>query len=252
MKKYILAVLIAALIFTNAGFAQNEKTKKTSKHKIEFTTKDRYILVGDLYLSDKQTDKPLIVLLHSFSLSSSVWTDIAQNLRAKGYNILAMDIRGHGRSVYNEDMKLKSRFKFTQKEWSKLPEDVAQSIDYIKTHYTKVNCKDVIIVGADIGASAGLLAGEKMKPQPKKFVLISPQINFKGLYLPVKTANILNSDFLLLISSADKTSIENGEKLSRFIQKTPKIKYYPLGGAGNQLLKVNKEAQEDIINFIIN
>ena len=251
MKKYILALLVAFFVFQGATFAQNE-TKKTTKHKIEFTTKDNYILVGDLYIADKVSTKPLVILLHSFSLNSSVWVDTAQNLRAKGYNVLAMDIRGHGRSVYNEDMKLKSRFKFSQKEWAKLPTDVLQSIDYIKTHYTKINCKDLIIVGADIGASAGILAGEKTNPQPKKFVLISPQLNFKGLYLPVKTANLINSDFLILVSSADKTSIENTEKLTRFIQKTPQVKYYPLGGAGNQLLKVNSNAKEDIINFIIN
>ncbi len=251
MKKYILALLVAFFVFQGAVFAQNEN-KKTTKHKIEFTTKDNYILVGDLYLAEKTSTKPLVVLLHSFSLNSGVWVDIAQNLCAKGYNVLAMDARGHGRSVYNEDMKLKSRFRFNQQEWAKLPEDVLQSVDYIKEHYTKINCKDKIIVGADIGASAGILAGEKMRLQPKKFVLISPQIDFKGLYIPVKTANIINSDFLILISSADKTSISNAEKLTRFIQKTPQIKYYPLGGTGNQLLKVNPSAKEDIVNFIIN
>ena len=97
------------------SFAEAKPKKKklvSTKHKIEFVTRDKFILVGDLYLASQETNKPLIVLLHSFSLNAKTWTDMAESLRVKGYNVLAMDLRGHGRSLYNENLKIKSRFYF--------------------------------------------------------------------------------------------------------------------------------------------
>ena len=66
------------------------KKQPITKHKIEFTTKDKFILVGDLYIANPKTDKPLVVALHSFSMNAKVWEGITQNLRIKGYNVLAM------------------------------------------------------------------------------------------------------------------------------------------------------------------
>lgn len=223
-----------------------KKKEPATKHKIEFLTKDKFILSGDLYIAKPKTNKPLVVALHSFSLSSKSWQNIADNLRLKGYNVLAMDLRGHGRSIYNENLKLKSRYKFDKNDWQKLPFDVVESINYVKNNYPAINCNDVIIIGADIGASAGVLAGVNLKKQPVKFVMISPMINFKGLYIPIKIANYTDTKFLLLLSKSDKV-------LFNFYTKDkPIIKTYPIGGPGNQLIKANPDAVNDIVNFILN
>ena len=246
MKKVIsLFIILVMFIFCNGTFAAKKKKKEPSiKHKIEFVTKDKFILSGDIYFAQNKSSKPLVILLHSFGLNSYAWKDLALALRAKDFNVLAMDLRGHGRSVYNESLKLKSRYKFTQNDWRKLPDDVIQSVSYIKANYPYINCDDVIIVGADIGASTGILAGKLMKKEPVKFVMISPMLNFKGLYIPYKVANYSDTKFLVLLSKSDKI-------LFNFYTKTkPIIKTYPLGGPGNQLLKVNPESINDIVNFI--
>ena len=159
-----------------------KKKQPSTKHKIEFVTRDKFILVGDLYIATEQTNKPLVVLLHSFSMNAQVWKDMAQNLRLKGYNVLAMDLRGHGRSVYNEQLKLKSRFYYKNDTWAKLPKDVVDSVKYIKANYPKINCDDIVIVGADIGASAGAVAAMSFSKVPQKLVLISPMLEFKGFF----------------------------------------------------------------------
>ena len=222
------------------------KKEANTKHKIELLTKDKFILSGDLYISSQKTNKPLVVALHSFSMSAKHWNDLAQNLRLKGYNVLAMDLRGHGRSVYNENLKLKSRYKFTKKDWQKLPNDVIESINYIKSNYPAINCDNIIFIGADIGASAGVLAGVNLKNQPSKFVIISPMIDFKGLYIPVQIANYTDTRFLILLSKSDKILFKLHTK------QDPIIKTYPIGGPGNQLIKSNPAAIDDIVNFIIN
>ncbi len=254
MKKIILVIMafLFAFCFLTSFEAQavvkkQVKVKKIkTKHKIEFTTKDKFILAGNIYLANPRTNKPLVVALHSFSLNGSAWEPLAEKLRLRGYNVLAMDLRGHGRSVYNENLQLKSRYKFTYKDWQKLPKDVVESINYVKSNYPYVNCNDIIIVGADIGASAGVLAGGPLKKQPLKIVMISPMLNFKGLYTPNRVVSYTTSKFMILLSKSDKV-------LFNFHTQTkPLIKEYPFGGPGNQLLKANPGAIDDIVNFIVN
>lgn len=244
-KNFVFVLIISIVFsFVFSPVAFGAKKKSQSKHKIEFVTKDKFILVGDLYLSPSQSQKPLVVCLHSFSLNALAWSNLAKALQHKGYNVLAMDLRGHGRSVYNENLKLKSRYKFSNSDWQKLPNDVIESIAYIKSHYPHINCNNIIFVGADVGASAGVIAGNSLNPKPSKFVMVSPMLNFKGLYIPIKVANYTNTKFLVILSKSDKI-------LFNFYTKDkPIIIKYPIGGPGNQLLKVNPSSVSDIVNFI--
>lgn len=254
MKK-LLVITIAILfalpcLYTKAApvttpVKQAKAKKVQTKHKIEFTTKDKFILGGNIYLANPKTDKPLVVALHSFSLNGNAWATLAEKLRLRGYNVLAMDLRGHGKSIYNENLKVKTRYNFTYQDWQKLPKDVVDSINYVKSNYPYINCNDIIIVGADIGASAGILAGGPLRKQPLKIVMISPMANFKGLYIPSKVVSYTSSKFMILLSQTDKI-------LFNFNAQTkPIVKEYPLGGSGNQLLKANPQAVDDIVNFIV-
>ncbi len=251
MKKRLVCIflLVFALFNSISATAATKSAKKKNapiKHKIEFTTRDKFILVGDLYMPQTPTSKPLVVCLHSYSMNSLVWTNLAQALRNKGYNVLAMDLRGHGRSVYNEDLKLKSRFYFKTEVWQRLPKDVIESINYVKQNYPRVNTNQVIIVGSDVGASAGVIAALTMREVPKKMVLISPMLEFKGLGMPVRTPKFYDTKIMILIPKTDRIMIN-------FYTKTPMtIKQYQSGGPGNQLLKVNPDSINEIVNFIIN
>ena len=247
MRKFFGYVIIVLLLFSFMNLAQAKPKKKkppSTKHKIEFVTRDKFILVGDLYLASEPSSKPLVVLLHSFSMNAQVWKDMAQNLRLKGYNVLAMDLRGHGRSVYNEQLKLKSRFYYKNDTWAKLPKDVIDSIKYVKSNYPKINCDDVVIVGADIGASAGAIAALSLKKVPEKLVLISPMAEFKGIRMPIKTSKFYNAKIFMVLAKTDRILMN----FSTFYP--PIVKHYPNGGPGNHLLRANQDAYFDVINFI--
>ena len=249
MRKFFGYVIIVLLLFSFMNLAQAKPKKKkpiSTKHKIEFVTRDKFILVGDLYLANPETNKPLVVCLHSFSMNAQTWKDMAENLRLKGYNVLAMDLRGHGRSVYNESLKLKSRYYYKQDTWQKLPKDVYDAVKYVKANYPKVNCNETIIIGADIGASAGAIGAMSLARAPQKMILISPMIEFKGLRMPIRTNKFVDTKIMMVLAKTDRI-------LMNFNTKTPAIiKHYPIGGPGNQLIKANKEAYDDIIKFIIN
>lgn len=249
MKKFlglVISILLLLSMFSVVEAKPKKKKVVSTKHKIEFTTRDKFILVGDLYLASVESKKPLVVLLHSFSMNAQVWKEMAENLRLKGYNVLAMDLRGHGRSVYNENLKLKSRFYYKADTWQKLPKDTVDAIKYVKNNYPKINCDDVVIVGADIGAISGAITGMSLVKPPQKLVLISPMLEFKGIRMPLRTNKYIDTKIMMILAKTDRI-------LMNFNTKTlPLIKQYPVGGPGNQLIKANKEASDDIIKFIIN
>ena len=249
MKRVLsLFILITLFFSTTLAFgakAKKKKPKKT-KQKIEVLTKDKFILAGDIYLSSTPSNKPLVVLVHSFSMNALSWATLAQNLREKGYNVVAMDLRGHGRSVYNEKLKYKSRYNFKDSDWQKLPSDIQDTIKYVKDNFSKIDTTHTILVGADVGANACALAGSMMKIPPQKLVLISPMYEFKGLKMPTKTLRFQESKLMLVLSKSDKLFFSLNTKTP------PVVKKYPLGGPGMQLIKANKSAVFDIVNFIIN
>ena len=249
MRKFFGYVIIVSLLFSSllTCEAKPKKTKKpviTTKHKVEFTTRDKFILVGDLYLAQPETEKPLVVFLHSYATNAQVWKDIAEDLRKKGHNVLTMDLRGHGRSVYNNKLKLKSRYYFTNADWKKLTADIIDSIKYVKSQYPKINTDDVVLVGADIGAQASANAAVSLGKTPEKLILISPMLEFKGIEMPIKTHKFKKTKIFMMMSKTDRL-------LFKFDTETPPIiAHYPNGGPGVQLIKLNKEATSDIINFI--
>ena len=246
MLKYSTIILIFASLFSFCFADSQLKRKVSQKQKIEFATRDGFILVGDLYLAQHNSTKPLVVCLHSFSMNSFAWQDLAANLRLKDYNVLTMDIRGHGRSVYDTKLKIKSRYQFTKEDWQRLPRDFVQSINYVKSNYADINTNEIILVGADIGAIAGAIGSLNLKPVPSKMIFISPVMSFKGLSMPVKTLKFYNSKMMYITTKNDRVF------LNFYLSTSPTIKQYPLGGPGTQLIKVNPEAVNDIVNFIIN
>ena len=146
----------------------------------------------------------------------------------------------------NEELKLKSRFYYKQDAWQKLPKDMIDAIKYVNANYPKINCEDIIIMGADIGANAGMIGAMSLKKVPNKIVLISPMLKFKGLAMPVGSSKFVDTKIFMALAKTDRILINFGTKTK------PIVKYYPIGGPGNHLIRANKDAFEDIFNFIVN
>lgn len=252
MKRIFLSAILALtlLALTPSAFCAPAKGPKGIV-RTEIETKDEFTLVGDFYPSRVKDKKmPLVFLLHSFGGKSSDWGPLPQKIVEGGYNVFALDLRGHGRSVYNANLRYRTYKQFTSDVWAKFPKDVLEVINYLKDTYSKVDYTKIIFVGADLGANAAVLAGDELKPRPIKMALISPAQIFKGLYIPIVISNYPNTPMLILASSSDTHFANQAKMLSRFIQSAQTIKLYPHGGSGTILLKRNPSAYDDIVKFI--
>ena len=252
MRKVFLTIIFTFALLALTPFAIcAEKKESKGVARTEIETKDGFTLVGDFYPSRVKDKKmPLVILLHSFAGKSTDWGPLQQMIVERGYNVFALDLRGHGRSVYTSDLKYRTYKHFKSTTWTKLPEDTLEVINHLKDTYSKVDYSKIILIGADLGANTAVLAGNKLKPMPLKMVLISPSKSFKGLYIPIVISNFPRTPMLTLASDSDKHFASQAKILSRFIQSAQMLKLYPQGGSGTILLKRNPVAYGDIVKFI--
>jgi len=81
-------------------------------------------------------------------------------------------------------------------------------------------------------------------------ILISPSMNFKGLYVPIAMTEIGTMPILSMVSKQDDYSIQEQKKLSKFAQGAFYAQNYPKGGMGMMMLKANPSMTKDIVSWL--
>lgn len=251
MKK-LITILVVLMITATCVFAA-EDNKKTEKNVIEiqYQTKDNFLLKAKLSLpTDKRSKYPMVVMLHSLGYSSDYWMNLPTKFRQAGFAVLEIDLRGHGKSIYDADFKKINWFYLSNKSFKKYPRDVLSMLVYVNQNYKNVSVSNLTFVGADIGANTAILAASQLKNKPAAMVLISPSVQFKGLYTPIALTDV-PCPLLIMFSQKDDYSKKEAATLIKFAQKEYDIKSYPEGGPGMLMLKVNPGMDNDIVNWVV-
>ena len=219
MKRIILILtLFLLLINTIANAATNTISKEITATSVDGFTMKGYLEYPKI---KNQKEFPTVVLLHSIGYSSDWWCNLPQDLLNQGYAVLKIDLRGHGKSVYNSKLSRTSWSGMTNNAFAKYPDDVIKVIEQVKSENTKkVFFHNWAIVGSDIGASTAILAADKISYKPKTLVLLSPVVETKGLYVPVKLANLDKIDIFSISGTNDNTGHNAQEYLKKFSQAT--------------------------------
>ena len=250
LKKIILFLLIflAFICITSNTSCQ----AKTIKKEIEVQTKDARILKATVSYNkiDGVSKYPTVLLLHSLGYSSINWGTLIDDLNYAGFAVIAMDFRGHGKSVYNANLQQKSWVYLTPKAYQKFPNDVYTVLNAAQTQAKMVSLDNMAIVGADIGANTAILTCKLLTKKPKALVLISATTSFKGLYVPVTLTEIGQIPILSISSAQDGYCLKEQLKLSKFSQGAFYVKNYPKGGMGMMMLKTNPNMSRDITNWL--
>lgn len=217
MKRIIL-ILAFFLILINGVLAASSTTKR----EISVQSVDGFNIKATLEYPKVKSQKEFqtVVLLHSLGYSSGWWETLPRELMDKGYAVLRIDLRGHGASVYSGKLVRTSWKSMTNSAYAKYPDDVVKVIETVKAENSKkVFFNSWAIVGSDIGASTAILVADKIAYKPKTLVLLSPVVETKGLYVPVKFAN-LDIDVFSISGTGDMSGEKAQDYLKKFAQAT--------------------------------
>lgn len=218
MKKVLVLILTSFLFFINTSV---DAAQKIINKELKVVAEDGFNIKASLSYPDikSQREFSTVVLLHSLGYNSQWWEDLPQRLLDKGYAVLTIDLRGHGGSVFNSKLSKISWKSMKNSAYAKCPQDVVNVFAAVKDEIPKRNFfNNWAIVGADIGASAGVMAADIFPKDPRTIVMISPVVKAKGLFIPVSMAHLESVDFLSISGTDDIMSKEAEIYLSKFAQ----------------------------------
>jgi len=136
----------------------DEFTKKYPAKKVEFTTSDNRIVVGNLY--EIGLNKPIILLGHQAGSNKYEYADIAPKLNAMGYNALAIDLTGggtfaaHNNETLDRGTDVKNDRRLIQR---RTRQEMNAAVDYL---YKKYNQK-VIVWGSSLSANFAIIVAAR-------------------------------------------------------------------------------------------
>ena len=204
---------------------------------VECEVKDGSIIVADVYYPEvKKAKYSTIVMLHSLGYNSTRWAEYAKSLAATGYGVVAIDFRGHGRSVYTAKLNRQSWTNYKREVFKKYPDDIMAILRLIKEEFPNLSFEEWGIVGADIGANTAVLVAEKAKNKPKTLVLISPHESHKGLFIPISIVNMGAIPVLSISCEGDNTTIAAQKNLQKYAQADFQIKNFKNNMSGMHMV----------------
>jgi hypothetical protein len=119
---FVAIVMIVTTLFAFSFFQEAESTPDEPRD-VWYTSTDGAIINASFYPSMFE-ERPTIYLVHDIGDDRTVWDDYARELQDTGYNVLAMDLRGHGESFMNiKDPSIVY-------DWTTMTPDEAVGIEY--------------------------------------------------------------------------------------------------------------------------
>ncbi|HRF95664.1 MAG TPA: alpha/beta fold hydrolase [Aggregatilineales bacterium] len=202
IKKLLGIVGVFLIVF--ATVAQEDTTKVP----VELEASDGLILMGDFY---PQTEPSIaILLLHMNGSDRNGWSVLIPELQEAGYSVLAVDMRGFGKTG-------------GAKEWTLAQEDVQVWLDWLKL---QENVSGIAIVGASVGAGLGLI-GCANDPDCQTVVALSPGEDFFGVEpADAISTGLADRPILLVASQGDTDSADAVRAFAQIAQGIFSVQMY--------------------------
>lgn len=212
--------------------------------KISLITEDNIRLSGLLWNAQSRFS---VLLLHMMPATKESWTDLANRLFHRGFNVLAIDFRGHGNS---DGGSYKS---FTDEQHQQYILDTQAAIEWLREKYPKTT---VDLAGASIGAN---IAIQYMADHVEiaKGVALSAGMNYHGVHAGELVENLHVDQEVLYVASHDDMrsgGSDCGVMAEQLAQKTAarsKTIIYDSGGHGTDMWLNHPELLDKIVSFLV-
>lgn len=218
--------------------------KDYTEHSI--STPQGWTMWGRCYVSSK--DAPLVVLIHGLNTDQSSWSALLPPLREKGYNVLALDLPGHGMSkMCNGSYKSVSESTLRAQDFQEMPSDVSMLVLRVTTD-TGISRERILVVGASIGANIGIIYAAS-DSKVSGLILMSPIKQFVDDLPESHTGEIGDRPMMIQVSTSDSNSINTAHTLD---DKYANSELYPYSGSshGTNMLGGVSDAIPDILTWL--
>ncbi len=176
--------------------------------KITFRTKDGVLIAGN-YFKPQKEHSPVFLLLHMMPATKESWNTFALRLAARGFACLAIDLRGHGRSIDKNGKRIDYK-EFRDAEHRGSMNDIESAKEFLAGQ-KDVDISRFSIAGASIGANLALWQAS-MDKDVRLLVLLSAGLNYRGIQAP-ELAPKYPGPVYILASEGDTYAAESSRQL---------------------------------------
>ncbi|HWP46212.1 MAG TPA: alpha/beta fold hydrolase [Candidatus Limnocylindrales bacterium] len=215
-----------------------------------FTTDDEVKISASWTVpaGEKKGKKIPLILVHHFGGSRVQWDAFTPAFLEKGYAVLAIDLRGHGKSISKGKTVLNAKAPdFLQQEAGNMVWDIKAAIKWLKTQ-PQIEGKKIGIIGGDLGANVAFVSAGTFK-EIRAAVALSPGID-RLIGVEVKKFNPKSILFMATLGDGQGASSVAAEGLANMTEDPKETKIYRGKAHGIAILYGNPEAQEDIFAWL--
>lgn len=191
---------------------------------------DGLTLVGEFYAARDYA--PTVMLLHMLGSRRSAWQPLIPSLTDAGYNVLAVDLRGHGETGGARD-------------WALAERDIQTWIDWLMAQPTSADAP-IALVGGSIGANLALV-GCAADERCTTVIALSPGLDYGGITPEFAIEGLEDRPVLLVASQDDTTSSETVKLFTGIAQGELGVQLYSGNAHGTALLTVPEPLVIDLI-----
>lgn len=211
-------------------------TTNIQEEEVKISVGDGVDLSGSFYAPNQATTPwPGVLLLHMAYGDRHDWGDFPKKLGAAGYAVLAVDLRGHGKSGGNRD-------------WSKGPQDAAQAWRFL-TNQPGVDPQRTAIVGASFGANLALVQGAA-EDAVRTVVLLSPGLNYFGISTAGAMKDFGERPVLIAASSEDSYAAESARQLKQLAAGPAELQMFDGAGHGTHMFSAQPELAQQVLDWL--
>ena len=248
--KYLLIViigLIVILIGVALGVYYYGVTGSTlpflgeRTYNLAFETEDELNIAATYYPSTGTISDKGVILVHSQGQDRREWVDFAQQLQEAGFEVISMDLRGHGIS----DGNIK---KFKKGDYRKMEYDIREAIEYLEDINGDMK---IAILGSDLGANVAARSAAQ-DSRARALVMMSPKLDFEGIEIG-KNIKRFTNPLLILVSKGDKESYDDSIKLmEKSGSENKEFWEFDKAGHGSTMLEKEDGLGQRIIDWFNN
>lgn len=217
------------------------------KERVTFNTGDGVVIVGNFF-AGPSPDAPAVLLLHMMPVAKESWDDFAQKLTEAGFQVLAIDLRGHGESINVSDGRTLDYNKFGDKEHQNSILDVEAAHAWLVER--GVAAENIFVGGASIGANLTLQYLTDHSKSRAGF-LLSPGLDYRGVKAD-ELMGKLQPDQRVYLAAADDDSYsaQTVRALNEMGQAQKVLKVYESGGHGTNMFGPHPELMEELVEWL--
>lgn len=210
---------------------------------VTFTTSDGWKIYASYWEAGE--GKPAAILLHILTSDRHSYDAFGAKLAAAGFNVLALDSRGHGDSI-KQNGETKRYTEFDDAAYKSSLLDVAAAKDFLAEK--GANTSKLVIVGASIGANFALdyAAGDA---DVCAVALLSPGLNYHGVETAAAMAKYRGRPAYLVASEEDKYSADSVGKLHE-IDAGAVLKIFEAAGHGTKIFAAEPSFEDELVTWL--